>query len=94
MSADELRRRALDDINQARDNAVNRVINTTFRPATMGDRSIPASTSEEIAFQTVEGNAMARAYTYAIEAINNAYKDMYSSESDKQPDRPIQKEIY
>jgi len=94
MSAEELRHRALDAINQARDIAVNRVINTTFRPASMGDRSIPASTSEEIAFQTVEGNAMARAYTYAIESINNAYKSMYSSESDQQPERPIQKGIY
>jgi hypothetical protein len=94
MSADELRRRALEDINQARDNAVNRVINTSFRPATMGDRSIPASTSEEIAFQTVEGNAMARAYAHAIDAINNAYRQMFEPEGGQQPERPIQKEVY
>jgi hypothetical protein len=94
MSAEELRHRALEEINQARDFAVNRTINTTFRPASMGDRSIPASTAEEIAFQTIEGNAMARAYTHAIEAINNAYRKMFETEGDKQPDRPIQKEIY
>jgi len=87
MSADELRRRALKTLEEARDQSVAYTLNTRFRPSTMGQTYVPAMTAEEIAFQVTEGNALTRAYTYAIEAINEAYRTMYESEERKKPEQ-------
>lgn len=93
MSADELRRRAIKTLEEARDQSVAYSLNTRFRPSTMGDRYVPAVTAEEIALQVVEGNALTRAYTYAIEAVNDAYRSMYESEEKKKPEQ-VKKEVY
>lgn len=93
MSAEELRRRATDKLGIARDSAVEYALNVRFRPSSGGDRFTPATTAEEIALQAIEGNAMARAYTFAIEAINDAYRRMHQPDDDKIPEQK-RKEIY
>lgn len=93
MSADELRRRAVGKLEAARDQSVQYSLNARFRPATMGPDYVPASSPEEIALQVVEGNALTRAYTYAIDALNEAYRSMYESEEKKKPEQS-RKETY
>jgi len=93
MSADELRRRSVSTLSSARDAAVEYALNVRFRPSAGGDRYVPATTAEEIALQSIEGNAMARAYTFAIEAINDAYRRMHQPDDEKMPE-PKRKEIY
>jgi len=87
MSADELRRRALKSLEAARDQSVAYTLNTRFRPSTMGSVYVPAISAEEIALQVVEGNALTRAYTYAIDALNEAYRSMYESEEKRKPEQ-------
>lgn len=93
MSADELRRRVLRTLEAARDQSVQYTLNVRFRPSTMGSTFVPAMSAEEIAFQTVEGNALTRAYTYAIEAVNEAYRSMYEVEEKRKPEQE-KKETY
>lgn len=93
MSADELRRRAVKALEEARDQAVTYTLNTRFRPSTMGQVYVPAVTAEEIALQVTEGNALTRAYTHAINAVNDAYRTMYESEEKKKPEQE-RKETY
>lgn len=93
MSADELRRRAVKTLEEARDQSVAYTLNTRFRPSTMGGTYVPAVTAEEIALQVTEGNALTRAYTYAIEAVNESYRSMYESEEKKKPEQD-RKEVY
>lgn len=87
MSADELRRRALKSLEAARDQSVAYSLNARFRPATMGANYVPAVSAEEIALQVIEGNALTRAYTYAIDALNEAYRSMYESEENRKPEQ-------
>lgn len=87
MSADELRRQTIEQLGATRDRAVEYSLNVRFRPSVGGDRHIPATTAEEIALQVLEGNAMARAYTNAIEVINEAYRRMHQPDDDKVPER-------
>lgn len=93
MSADEMRRRALKSLEAARDQSVAYSLNARFRPSTMGSDYVPAISAEEIALQVVEGNALTRAYTYAIDAVNEAYRSMYESEEKKKPEQE-RKEVY
>lgn len=93
MSAEELRRRVVDKINEARDTAVSYSISARFRPATYGEKYIPAATAEEIALQVLEGNAMTRAYTIALEIVNESYRQMFESEQSKKPEQE-RKEVY
>ena len=93
MSADKLRQEAIALISAARDRAVEYTLNARFRPAMFGDTYVPAATAEEIALQSLEGNAMARAYTAAIDAINDVYRRMYQPDEDRKPE-PKMKEIY
>lgn len=93
MSAEELRRRALKALNDARDQSVAYTLNTRFRPSTMGQTFVPAITAEEIALQVTEGNALTRAYTHAIDVLNEAYRSMYESDEQKKPEQP-KKEVY
>lgn len=86
MSATELHRHVVNTLNDMRDRAVEYSLNTTFRPSSFGDRYVPATTPEEIAMQVIHGNAMARAFTQAIEVVNEAYRLMY------QPDSPIDRQ--
>ena len=88
MSAEELRKRIVDKLGEARDTAASYSLNARFRPSSFGDKNfIPAVTAEEIALQVTEGNALTRAYTYAIEAVNEAYRSMYESEEKKKPEQ-------
>jgi hypothetical protein len=87
MSAEELRRQTVDQLSTARDRAVEYSLNARFRPSVGGDRYIPATTAEEIALQALEGNALARAYTNAIEVINEAYRRMNQPDDDKVPEK-------
>lgn len=93
MSADRLRQEAIALIGDARDRAVEYTLNARFRPAMFGDSYVPAATAEEIALQALEGNAMARAYTAAIDVINDVYRRMYQPEDDKKPELK-KKEMY
>lgn len=86
MSAEELRRRASDRISDLRDRAIEYTLNARFRPSVGGDRHIPATTAEEIALQVLEGNALVRGYTAAIEAITEEYKKMMQPDDDKIPE--------
>lgn len=93
MSADKLRTEAIARISEIRDRAVEYSLNARFRPSTYGDHYIPAATAEEIALQVVEGNAMARALTSAIDVLNEVYRQMYQPDDDRKPE-PTKKEIY
>lgn len=94
MSADELMRRALEGLNEARDRSVELSLNVRFRPSSgSGGTHTPAVTAEEIALSIVEGNAMTRAYTHAIKVINDTYRQMLQPDDEKKPE-PIRKEIY
>lgn len=93
MSAEELRRRTIDKLGSARDSAVEYALNVRFRPSSGGDRFTPATTVEEIALQAIEGNALARAYSNAIEAINDTYRQMHQPDDDKIPEQK-RKEMY
>lgn len=87
MSAQELSRRAVERINELRDRATEYSLNARFRPSSFGDRHIPAVSAEEIALQVLEGNALVRGYTAAIEAINDEYKRMMQPDEDKKPEQ-------
>jgi hypothetical protein len=87
MSAEELSRRAVNRINELRDRATEYSLNARFRPSSFGDRHVPAVTAEEIALQVLEGNALVRAYTAAIEAINEEYKRMMQPDDEKLPEQ-------
>ena len=86
MSAEELGRRAVERIVELRDRASEYTLNVRFRPSTYGDKNITALTAEEIALQVLEGNALVRAYTAAIGAINEEYKRMLQPDEDKKPE--------
>ena len=87
MSAEELGRRAVERISELRDRATEYSLNARFRPSSFGDRHIPAVTAEEIALQVLEGNALVRAYTAAIDAINEEYQRMMQPDDDKLPEQ-------
>ena len=87
MSAQELGRRAVERISELRDRATEYTLNVRFRPSSFGDRNVPATTAEEIALQVLEGNALVRAYTAAIDAINEEYKRMMQPDDDKVPEQ-------
>jgi hypothetical protein len=87
MSAEELGRRAVERISALRDRATEYSLNARFRPSSFGERHIPAVTAEEIALQVLEGNALVRAYTAAIETINEEYKRMMQPDDDKLPEQ-------
>ena len=57
------------------------------------DAESRALTAEEIALQVLEGNALVRAYTAAIGAINEEYKRMMQPDDDKKPE-PIKGSMY
>lgn len=87
MSAEELGRRAVERIVELRDRATEYTLNVRFRPSTWGDNHIPAMTAEEIALQVLEGNALVRAYTAAIGAINEEYKRMLQPDDQQKPEK-------
>ena len=87
MSAEELSRRAVERISELRDRATEYSLNARFRPSSQGERYSPASSAEEIALQVLEGNALVRAYTAAIEAINEEYKRMMQPDDEKLPEQ-------
>jgi len=86
MSAEELRNRTAQRIADLRDRAIEYSLNARFRPSSYGSVYMPATTAEEIALQVLEGNALARAYTAAIDAINEEYKRMMQPDDDKKPE--------
>ncbi len=87
MSAEQLRNRAVQRVAELRDRATEYSLNARFRPSSFGERHIPAVTAEEIALQVLEGNALVRAYTAAIEAINEEYKRMMQPDDNKVPEQ-------
>lgn len=87
MSAEELSRRAVERISELRDGAAEYSLNARFTPSSYGDRHVPASTAEEIALRVVEGNALVRAYSGAIQAITDEYKRMMQPDDDKKPEQ-------
>jgi hypothetical protein len=87
MSAEELRRRATDRISELRDRAIEYTLNARFRPSIGGDKHVPATTAEEIALQVLEGNALVRGYTAAIEALTEEYKRMMQPDDHKVPEQ-------
>ncbi len=87
MSAEQLRNRAVQRVAELRDRATEYSLNARFRPSSFGERHIPAVTAEEIALQVLEGNALVRAYTAAIETINEEYKRMMQPDDDKLPEQ-------
>ena len=87
MSAEELNRRAVNRIVELRDRATEYSLNARFRPASYGSVFVPAMTAEEIALQVLEGNALVRGYTAAIEAINEEYKRMMQPDEEKIPEQ-------
>jgi hypothetical protein len=87
MSAEELSRRAIERISELRDRATEYTLNARFRPSSYGDPYIPAVTAEEIALQVLEGNALVRAYTAAIETVANEYKRMMQPDDEKVPEQ-------
>lgn len=89
MSAEELSRRAVNRISELRDRATEYTLNARFRPSSYGDFHVPASSAEEIALQVVEGNALVRGYTAAIEAITDEYKRMMQPDDEKVPEQNI-----
>ena len=88
MSAEELSRRAIERISELRDRATEYTLNARFRPSSFGDTYVPAVTAEEIALQVLEGNALVRAYTAAIETITNEYKRMMQPDEERKPEQP------
>ena len=50
-------------------------------------------TAEEIALQVLEGNAMTRAYTLALEIVNESYRQMFQPDDDKIPEQK-RKDMY
>ncbi len=88
MSAEELRNRTAKRISELRDRAVEYSLNARFRPSSGGNSYMPATTAEEIALQTLEGNALARAYTSALEVMNEEYKRMMQPDEDRKPEQP------
>jgi len=94
MSAEELRRRAIDAVSEKRDRAVEYGLNVRFRPASGGGADYtPAMTAEEIALQVLEANALARAYTDALAVINDTYRKMVEPD-DKKVQDPKKREMY
>ena len=87
MSAEELGRRAVERISELRDRATEYTLNARFRPSSFGEKHIPAVTAEEIALQVLEGNALVRGYTAAIEAITDEYKRMMQPDDEKIPEQ-------
>ena len=87
MSAEELSRRAVERISELRDRATEYSLNARFRPSSQGERYVPASTAEEIALQVLEGNALVRGYTAAIQVIADEYKRMMQPDDDKIPEQ-------
>jgi hypothetical protein len=87
MSAEELSRRTVNRIIELRDRATEYSLNARFRPSSFGDKHVPAVTAEEIALQVLEGNALVRGYTAAIEVINEEYKRMMQPDDDKLPEQ-------
>lgn len=88
MSAEELRRRSIDQISEQRDRAAQYTLNARFTPAAYGnDGRVPATTAEEIALQVIEGNALVRAYTDAIQVINEIFRKMHQPDDDKRPEQ-------
>lgn len=87
MSAEELRNRSAQRLAELRDRATEYSLNARFRPASYGSVFVPAMTAEEIALQVLEGNALVRAYTAAIEAINEEYKRMMQPDDEKIPEQ-------
>lgn len=94
MSAEELRRRSVEKISEQRDRAAQYTLNARFTPAAYGsDGRIPATTAEEIALQVIEGNALVRAYTDAIQVVNEIFKKMHQPDDDKIPEQ-VKKEDF
>ena len=93
MSAEELRNRVASKLGEARDTAASYSLNARFRPSTYGEHYVPAVTAEEIALQVLEGNAMTRAYTLALEIVNESYRQMFQPDDDKVPEQK-KKEMY
>ena len=94
MSAEEIRRRSVELISEQRDRAAQYTLNARFTPAAYGnDGRVPATTAEEIALQVIEGNALVRAYTESIAAINEVYRKMHQLDDDKIPE-PQKKENF
>jgi hypothetical protein len=87
MSAEQLRNRAAQRIVELRDRATEFSLNARFKPSSYGSVYMPATTAEEIALQVLEGNALVRAYTAAIEAINEEYKKMMQPDEDRKPEQ-------
>jgi len=87
MSAEELRNRSAQRLAELRDRASEYSLNARFRPASHGSTFVPAMTAEEIALQVLEGNALVRGYTAAIEAINEEYKRMMQPDDEKIPEQ-------
>jgi hypothetical protein len=72
---------------ELRDRATEFSLNARFKPSSYGSVYMPATTAEEIALQVLEGNALVRAYTAAIEAINEEYKKMMQPDEDRKPEQ-------
>lgn len=88
MSAEELRRRSVERISEQRDRAAQYTLNARFTPAAYGtDGRIPATTAEEIALQVIEGNALVRGYTDAIQIVNEIFRKMHQPDDEKKPEQ-------
>lgn len=76
MTMDLLRERARIKLAEKIDGCLSIMMNQQFRPAavTRDGEVMPANTLDEIAVKTLECNAMARAYKFAISVLDEEYK--------------------
>lgn len=93
MSAEELRRRAVEALSTERDEYASRALNIRFRQSTMGQVFCPAITAEEIAMMTLENASVVRSLTHAISVINESYRLMFQPDDEKVPEQK-RKETY
>lgn len=76
MTMDLLRERARVKLAERIDTCLSIMMNQQFRPAavTRDGEVMPANTLDEIAVKTLECNAMARAYKWAISMLDEEFK--------------------
>lgn len=89
MSAEEIRRIAVQKLEDARDNVMGHHVNLRYTaPIPTANGVIPASTMEDIAMRAIETNAEVRAYTNAIQFVKEAFKQVTSPK--QEPDKPAE----
>lgn len=100
MSAGTLRDRVRSKFGEKIDGCIQIMMAQQFRPASVGHDGevLPANTLDEIAVKTIECNAMARAYKYAIDVLDEEYKRLVDPRGDvpesEQPETDSKEGLY